>query len=148
MHTYKHNNFAITYNYNDEIFSMTVVTPMIKVKMDNNTINLLVRNYNLTMRCLPSDTDLKYKWNRKNTSLPTSAVGVNTSTMTIYRLTPEDAGDYQCVLSNISGVISSQFSALKINGTYIHSYFIYLVKRRTFNSSTLDQCYNQFQIMV
>ena len=89
---------------------------MIKVKMDN-TISLLVRNYNLTMRCLPSDTDLKYKWNRKNTSLPLSAVGVNTSTMTIYRLTPEDAGDYQCVLSNISGVISSEFSTLKIYGT-------------------------------
>ena len=88
---------------------------MIKVKMDN-TINLLVRNYNLTMRCLPSDTDLNYKWNRKNESLPASAVGVNTSTMTIYRLTPEDAGDYQCVLSNISGVIASEFDTLKING--------------------------------
>ena len=84
--------------------------------MDSNTVNLLVRNYNLTMRCLPSDTALKYKWNRKNASLPASAIGVNTSTMTIYRLTPEDAGDYQCVLSNISGVISSEFSTLKING--------------------------------
>ena len=89
---------------------------MIKVKMDSNTVNLLVRNYNLTMRCLPSDTALKYKWNRKNASLPASAVGVNTSTMTIYRLTPEDAGDYRCVLSNISGIISSEFSILKING--------------------------------
>ena len=98
---------------------------MIKVKMDNNTVNLLVRNYNLTMRCLPSDTGLHYMWNRKNASLPTSAVGVNTTTMTIYRLTPEDAGDYQCVLSNISGVIASEFDTLKINGRvvsiYIHS---------------------------
>ena len=93
-----------------------VVTPMIQVKMDKDTINLLVRNYNLTMRCLPSGTDLKYKWNKRNTSLPASAVGVNTSTLTIYRLTPEDAGDYQCVLSNISGVIASGFSTLKING--------------------------------
>ena len=92
------------------------VTPMIQVEMDNNTVNLLVRNYNLTMRCLPSGTGLDYTWNRKNASLPISAVGVNTSTMTIYRLTPEDAGDYQCVLSNISGVIASEFDSLKING--------------------------------
>ena len=100
------------------------VTPMIQVEMDNNTVNLLVRNYNLTMRCLPSGTGLDYMWNRKNASLPISAVGVNTSTMTVYRLTPEDAGDYQCVLSNISGVISSEFDTLEINGRDIILYII------------------------
>ena len=89
---------------------------MIKVKMDNDNVDLLIRNYNLTMKCLPSETDLQYKWNRRNASLPASADGVDTPTMTIYRLTPEDAGDYQCILSNISGVIASEFSALKING--------------------------------
>ena len=91
---------------------------MIEVKMDTNDVDLLVRNYNLTMRCLPSDTDLKYKWNRKNASLPASAVGVNTPTMTIYRLTPEDAGDYQCILSNVSGVIASEYDTLTINGIH------------------------------
>ena len=93
-----------------------LVTPMIKVKMDNSKVDLLIRNYNLTMRCVPSGTDLQYRWNRRNASLPASAVGVNTSLLTIYRLTPEDAGDYRCILSNISGVITSEFSALKING--------------------------------
>ena len=112
-----------------------LVTPLIKVKMDNTTVNLLIRNYNLTMRCLPSGTDLNYKWNRKNASLPASAVGVNTSILTIYRLTPEDAGDYQCVLSNISGVISSEFSTLKINGKFNHcnnsKNYLYLWQRRS-----------------
>ena len=89
---------------------------MIRVKMDNNTVNLLVRNYDLSMKCLPSNTDLQYKWNRKNASLPASAVGANTSILTIYSLTPEDAGDYQCVMTNISGVLASQFDTLKING--------------------------------
>ena len=115
VHTYKlHSYVRIYFEFSN------LVTPMIKVKMDNNTVNLLVRNYNLTMRCHPSGTDLNYKWNRKNTTLPASAVGGNTSTLTIYRLTPEDAGDYQCVLSNISGVISSEFSTLKINGKFNH----------------------------
>jgi len=89
---------------------------MIKVKMDNSTVNLLVRNYNLTMACLPSDSNMKHKWNRKNMSLPASAVGANTSILTIYGVKPEDAGDYQCILSNASGVIASEFSTLKING--------------------------------
>jgi len=93
---------------------------MIEVKMDENTVNLHVRNYNLTMRCLPSDTNLKYKWIRRNASLPASAVGENTHTLIIYQLTPEDAGDYQCTLTNTSGVIASKFETLTINGTYVY----------------------------
>ena len=84
--------------------------------MDNTTVNLLVKNYNLSMKCLPSDTDLDYHWQRKNLSLPSSAVGENTPSMTIYRLTPEDAGEYQCLLSNASGTIASEFVTLQING--------------------------------
>ena len=91
---------------------------MIKVKMDSNEVDLLIRNYNLTMRCLPLGTDLQYRWNRRNASLPVSAVGEKTSILTIYRLIPEDAGDYQCILSNISGVIASEFTSLKVNGNY------------------------------
>ena len=90
---------------------------MIKVKMDSNKVGLLIRNYNLSMQCLPSGTNLQYKWNKKNASLPSSAAGVNTSTLTIHRLTPEDAGDYQCILTNASGVIASEFDTLKVYGT-------------------------------
>ena len=89
---------------------------MVTVEMDNTTVNLLVKNYNISMECLPSDTDLDYQWHRKNSSLPTSAVGGNTPSMTIYRLTPEDGGEYQCLLSNASGTIASEFVELKING--------------------------------
>ena len=95
---------------------------MVKVKMDSNEVDLLIRNYNLTMRCLPSGTGLQYKWSRRNGSVPASAVGVDTSTLTIFRLTPEDAGDYQCILSNISGLIASQFDTLKVTGMDAHVY--------------------------
>ena len=91
--------------------------------MDSNEVDLLVRNYNLSMQCLPSGTDLQYKWNRRNGSLPTSADGIDTPTMTLYRLTPEDGGDYQCILSNASGVIASEFDTLKVNGI-IHTYLV------------------------
>ena len=89
---------------------------MVTVKMDNTTVDLLIKNYNLSMECLPSDTDLDYQWHKKNSSLPLSAVGVNSPNMIIYRLTPEDAGEYQCLLSNASGTIASEFVTLQING--------------------------------
>lgn len=88
--------------------------------MDSNEVNLFVRNFNLSMQCLPSGTDLQYKWYRRNGPLPAAADGVDTPTMTIYRLTPEDAGDYQCILSNVSGVIASEFDTLTVNGTNIY----------------------------
>jgi len=89
---------------------------MVTVEMENTTINLLIKNYNLSMECLPSDTDLGYQWQRKNSSLPSSAVGGDTPNMILYRLTPEDAGEYQCLLSNASGIIASEFVMLQING--------------------------------
>jgi len=94
----------------------SLVSPNVTVEMDNTTVNLLVKNYNLSMECLPSDTDLDYQWHRKNSSLPSSAVGGNTPSMTIYELTPEVAGEYQCLLSNVSGTIASEFVTLSING--------------------------------
>ena len=92
------------------------VSPNVTVGMDSTTVNLLVKNYNLSMECSPPNTDLNYQWHRKNSSLPSSAVGGNTPSMTIYRLTPEDAGEYQCLLSNASGTIASEFVTLKVNG--------------------------------
>ena len=97
-------------------FPLYKVSPMVTVEMDNTTVNLLVKNFNLSMECLPSDTDLDYQWHRKNSSLPPSAIGGNTPIMTIYRLTPEDGGEYQCLLSNSSGTIASEFVKLKIDG--------------------------------
>ena len=95
------------------------VSPNVTLEMDNTTVNLLVKNYNLSMKCLPSNADLNYQWHRKNSSLPSSAVGGKTPSLTIYRLTPEDAGEYQCLLSNTSGTIASEFITLKINGRLI-----------------------------
>ncbi|XP_065894569.1 hemicentin-1-like [Dysidea avara] len=96
-------------------FLEAIISPMVTVEMDNTTVNLLVKNYNLSMECLPPDTDLEYQWHKKNSSLPSSAVGGNTPYMTIYRLTPEDSGEYQCLLTNASGTIASEFVTLQIN---------------------------------
>ena len=80
-------------------------------------VNLTISNYNLTIKCLPSN-DLKYnyKWIKKNDVLPSRAQGVSSSHLIIVNLRPEDSGDYQCVVSNSTGTISSNFSTVHIRG--------------------------------
>ena len=78
-------------------------------------VNLTVNNYNLTMKCLPNNNNFNYKWIKKN-NLPSRAQRVNTSQLTIVTLRPEDSGDYQCVMSNSTGTISSNFSTVSIRG--------------------------------
>ena len=79
-------------------------------------VNLTVNNYNLTMKCLPNNNNFNYKWIKKNKALPSRAKRVNTSQLTIVNLRPEDSGDYQCVMSNSTGTISSNFSTVSITG--------------------------------
>ena len=79
-------------------------------------VNLTVNDYNLTMKCLPDKNNFNYKWIKKNDVLPLRAQGVNTSNMSIVNLTPEDSGDYQCVMSNRTGTICSNFSTINITG--------------------------------
>ena len=79
-------------------------------------VNLTVNDYNLTMKCLPDKNSFNYKWIKKNDVLPLRAQGVNTSNISIVNLTPEDSGDYQCVMSNRTGTISSNFSTINITG--------------------------------
>ena len=84
--------------------------------MTVSVVKLTINNYNLTMKCLPNKNNFNYKWMRKNDVLPSRAKGVNTSQLTIINLKPEDSGDYQCVMSNSTGTISSNYSTVSITG--------------------------------
>ena len=68
------------------------------------------------MECLPNKNNFNYKWIKKDDVLPSRAQGVNTSQMTIVNLIPKDSGEYQCVMSNNTGTISSSFSTLHVQG--------------------------------
>ena len=81
-----------------------------------SVVNLIINNYNLTMKCLPNKNNFNYKWIKKNDDLPSRAQGVSTSQMAIVNLRPKDSGEYQCVMSNSTGTISSNFSTLHVQG--------------------------------
>ena len=68
------------------------------------------------MNCSSDKKNFNYKWIKKNSVLPSRAQGVNTSHLTIVNLKPEDSGDYQCVMSNSTGTIRSNFSPVDVMG--------------------------------
>ena len=79
-------------------------------------VNLTINNHSLTMKCVSSMNNFNYKWIKRNDVLPSRAQGVNTQQLTIVNLKPEDSGDYQCVMSNSTGTISSDFLTITIRG--------------------------------
>ena len=95
---------------------MYVDPPSPPVVITNPIVILTMNNYNLTMKCLSNMNNFNYKWIKKNDVLPSRAQGVYSSQLTIVNLKPEDSGDYQCVMSNSTGTISSKFSTINIRG--------------------------------
>ena len=86
------------------------------VVITDPVVNLTVNNYNLTMKCSPDHSKFNYKWIKKKLGLPSRAQGASSSQLTIVNLRPEDSGDYQCVMSNSTGTISSNFSTVHVIG--------------------------------
>ena len=96
---------------------MCIDPPLPPVVMTNQSVvNLTMNNHNLTMKCVSNLRNLNYKWIKRNDVLPSRAQGVNTSQLTIVNLKPEDSGDYQCVMSNSTGTISSEFLTINVTG--------------------------------
>ena len=102
--------------YKSYIYYIYLDPPIPPVVMTIPVVNLTVNNYNLTMKCLPGDNNFNYRWIKKNEALSSRAKGANKSQLTITNLKVDDAGDYQCVMSNSTGTISSNFSTVSIAG--------------------------------
>ena len=57
-----------------------------------------------------------YFWERWDDSIPPGAIGVDSSTLTLVNLTPEDAGYYQCVVSDGSEKNFSNYAKVTVYG--------------------------------
>ena len=75
---------------------------------------------NHTLTC-EADGALTYRWERQNGVITSDSTGVNTSTLTLINLQPENAGNYQCVATNASGSSESNYANITINGTTRHN---------------------------
>ena len=72
-------------------------------------------NHKLSLTCEADGATLR-TWERQSGSIPSSATGVNTNTLTIINLTPEDAGNYQCVATDNCKSGASDNATITITG--------------------------------
>jgi len=68
------------------------------------------------MECVPQMDGFAYKWEKRNDELTSRVQGINSSQLNIYNVTPEDAGDYRCVMSNSTGDIASNYETITVEG--------------------------------
>jgi len=89
------------------------------VVLTSPSIQLAVNDYNLTMECTPERERFSYKWEKRNDNFSPGVVGIHSSRLSIYNVTPEDAGDYRCIMSNSTGVIASSYKTITIEGKIV-----------------------------
>ena len=90
--------------------------PVITQHPMDMTINLVNDTTNVSLTCEAYGAS-SYIWERQNDVITSDSTGMNTNTLTLINLQPEDAGNYRCVATNASGSSESNYASLTINGT-------------------------------
>ena len=76
-------------------------------------INLVDDNTNVALIC-EADGAWSYKWEKKDGIIPSDSTGINTNSLILINVQPEDAGNYRCVAINGSGSSLSDYAELVI----------------------------------
>ena len=92
--------------------------PVITQQPVDKIITLLSNYTNVSLTC-EADEVSSYNWEKQNGAIPSDSTGVNTNTLTLINLQPEDTGKYRCVATNIVGRSESNYAAITISGRYI-----------------------------
>ena len=93
----------------------TGIPPVITAHPMDTVIQLFTNFTNHTLTC-EADGALSYRWERQNDVIPSDSTGVNTNTLALINLQPEDAGNYRCVAVNVRGTNKSSYATVTVSG--------------------------------
>ena len=92
--------------------------PHFSIQPQSQTVLFNQKEKSVSLRCAAIGAK-SYAWERWGGSIPYRAIGVNTDTLTIVNIQPEDDGIYQCVATNASGTSYSKYATLNVTGMYV-----------------------------
>ena len=78
---------------------------------------------NASLTC-KADGASSYRWEKLDDFIPSSAIGVNTNTLTLINLRLRDAGRYRCIATNDSGSAESDYATFTVQGTYVLTMYV------------------------
>ena len=92
----------------------------------NKTIKVDNDSTSVTFVCMAYYAS-SYYWQRENGNIPSSAVGINSNSLTLYNVLPPDSGCYQCVAENGYDKTYSNYAKFAVEGKIITIQVMYSV---------------------
>ena len=96
-------------------YAFYVVPPLIHTLPSDEIVIVNDDFTNVTLTCMAYGASA-YSWERENGTISSNAKGINTSTLLLHNVTPEDSGRYRCVAVNSNGYVFSNYFIIDVEG--------------------------------
>ena len=106
-----------------EMFVCTYVFPYVallpQIYLHPLSLNVTIQNSStsVTFNCMAYEAS-SYYWIKEDSSISSTAEGINTNTLLLHNVLPSDSGRYQCAAVNEYGSNYSHYATLTVEGEY------------------------------